>query len=204
MIKQVPSHPINEALSALSPVIGANFDLNSYRDSAGEADTFRFPRMDYAVILEDNAQYIAGQKVWRITQTIQLDYVVEEKDFLCQCQETNLAESQAIQAVQKSYTDNIRTFITLLTNPTIIKPNLRECDFPFARFEWRFVNWITAFYFRKHGADELTGASARIQLSFLDIDSALCCTANELQLLQNLTIEDSVSYKLLQNEIDQL
>lgn len=204
MIQQAPTHPINEALSAIAPILGVNFDLNSYRDSAGEADTFRFPRLDYAVILEDNARYLAGQKVWEITQTIQLDYVVLEKDFLCQCKETNLAEAQAVQAVQKSYTDKIRAFITFLVNPTIIRPDLRELDFPFARFNWRFVNWITAFYFRKHGPDELTGASARIQLSFIDIDSGLCCAAEELKLLQDLTIKDSVSYKILQNEIDQL
>jgi hypothetical protein len=202
MIKQVPSHPITEALSALAPVVGVNFDLNSYRDSAGEADTFRFPRIDYAVILEDNSEYLPGQKLWRITLTIQLEYVTTEANFLCQCAETNLEESQAIQAIQKSYTDIIRTFITFLTNPTIIKPNLREEDFPFARFDWRFVNWITGFYFRRQGADELSGATARIQLSFLDVDSALCCTSDQLQKIQDLTIPDSVSFKLLQNEID--
>ena len=121
---------------------------------------------------------------------------------MCQCKETNLEEAQAIQAVQKSYTDKIRSLITLLLDPTIIKPNTKACDYPFARFEWKFVNWITAFYFRKHGADELTGASARIELSYLDVDSTMCCTAQQLKPLQDLTKKNSVSYKILQNEID--
>jgi hypothetical protein len=202
MIQQAPAHPINEALTALSPVIGANFQLDSVRDHGGAASPFRYPRIDYAVILEDNAEFLPGQKVWRVTQTIQLDYLTTEEKFLCQCKETRLAESQAIQAVQKSYTDKIRSLITFLIDPTIIKPELRKCDFPFARFEWKFVNWITAFYFRRHGADQETGASVRVNLSFLDVDSSLCCTAEELAKIQALAAVDSVSWKLLENEIN--
>ena len=202
MIQQQPKHPINEALSALAPVIGANFDLHSARDEGGADKLFRYPRVDYAVILEDNATFLPGQKLWRIEQIIQLDFVTTEEDFLCQCKETKLAEAQAIQAVQKSFTDKIRTLITFLLDPTILKPNLRKCDFPFARFEWKFVNWITGFYFRNHGADSETGASARISLSFLDVDTSLCCTADELQLIQTLAKLDSVSWQLLENELN--
>lgn len=202
MIQLSPNHPINEALSALAPVIGCNFELNSVRDDGGACPPFRYPRIDYAVLLEDNAEYLAGQKVWRITQTIQIDYLTTEEDFLCQCKESQLDEAQAIQAVQKSYTDKIRSLITFLLDPTIVKPELKKCDFPFARFEWKFVNWITGFYFRRHGADQETGASVRVALSFLDVDSSLCCTAEELPKLQALTTTNSISWQLLENEIN--
>lgn len=202
MIKTVPDHPITVALSALAPVIGVNFELNSFRDDGGAADPNRFPRIDYAVILEEDSVYLPGVNLWRVTQTIQFDFVTTEADFLCQCKETRLSESQAIQAVQKSYTDKIRNFLTFLTRPTTVLPDLKEEDFVFTKYEWRFVRWITAFYFRRHGADQLTGATVRVALSFLNVDAALCCTAEELPDVQNLLTENSISWQLVENKIN--
>lgn len=202
MTEQVPKHPITVALSALAPVVGANFELNSFRDDGGTKDPNRFPRIDYAVILEDDSTYLPGVNLWRVTQSIQFDYVTTEANFLCQCKESRLSESQAIQAIQKSYTDKIRNFITFLTRPTTILPKLKESDFVFTKYEFRFVRWITAFYFRGHGGDLLTGATVRVALSFLDVDAAICCTAEDLPNIQKLLKEDSVSWKLIENQIN--
>lgn len=202
MIKQVPPHPITVALQALAPVLGINFELNSVRDDGGAGSPNRFPRIDYAVILEDDSVYLPGQKLWRVTQTIQLSYVTTEVNFLCECKETRLEESQAVQAIQKSYTDKIRAFLTFLTRPTDIFPKLREGDFIFNKYEWRQVRWITAFYFRRHGGDLLTGATVRVALSFLDVDAAICCTGKELEKAQSLLKPGSVSYELLENQIN--
>lgn len=199
MIEQVPKHPITTALSALAPVVGANFELNSFRDDGGAADPNRFPRIDYAVILEDDSVYTTGVNLWRVTQTIQFDFVTTEDDFLCQCKETRLSESQAIQAVQKSYTDKIRNFLTFLTRPTTILPTLREEDFLFTKYEWKFVRWITAFYYRRHGADQLTGATVRVALSFLDVDAAICCTDKNLPEVLETLSPGSISWQMVNN-----
>ena len=195
-----PNHPFNEALVALSPLVGAHF-LDSPRDDGGAGSPFIYPRIEYAVLTETNASWLPGQKLWRVSQSIQIDFLLTEAEFVAQCRQTRLEESQSIQAVQKAITDKIRAFLTYLIDPTVFDGKTRKEDFSFARFEWKLESWLGGFYFRKLGAKQETGASVRVVLSFLDLEGTkyLCCP--DIEKLRDLAVENSVSWKILNNQI---
>ncbi len=196
------THPLSICFNALAPIVGANFVLSSSRDRQLEAN--KYPLIEYVVHKEGLSGYDATKKSWRVELVVQIDYLLEEVDIL-KCVKTTveeLEESQAVQGVQFNLTSKLRSLIQFIVDPSSLGNGYSKNDFLWGRYDPKLVKFVESNYFRKHGADELSGVQSLVVLSFLDVDNILCCALDDLQLLYNTMNPDSNKAKLLKQKID--
>lgn len=193
-------HPINQVLSVLAPLVGANHTLVSARDS--QIQDYRYPALEYVIHQEGLSAYDYSTKSWRVELIIELDYLMQE-DQVQQClTELELEESLAIQGLQFNLTGKLRRVVQLMVDPSSLGADFKEGDFLWSKYQFRLVRFVESAYFRKHGADEVTGASSLFVLSLLDVDGTICCLPNNQQQVYEMLKPDSVSGKLLKQKID--
>ena len=195
-----PPHPIAVILSVLAPIVGANFVLKSARDSEIEQD--KYPLIDYVVHKEGGSTYEHSKKSWRVELIIQIDYLLQENDVKESLPEAELSESLAVQALQFGLTSKIRSLVQLIVDPGSLGKEFKDQDFIWSKYDFKLVRFIESVYFRKHGMDELTGASSLFVLSLLDVDNLICCIPNNQEQVYAMLDPSSVSGRLLKQKID--
>lgn len=204
MTKQsFPEHPFTLILKILCPLIGGNFEVRSGRDT--ETAAKRYPVIDYAILFDSAAEYDRSRNVWKVTSVVQFDYLIEEAEFLKYCEVNELDEIKAIQAQNLHFARKLRELVSVMVNPESLTakggPKLKELDFVFSKYEFRLVRLIESFPLRNHGPDHETGVASRFEISFLDVDSSLCCSAENKEDVLKILTEGSVSFRLLENSI---
>ena len=100
----------------------------------------------------------------------------------------------------------ITRFITLLVNPKKVYPKWNEDDLIYSEFNFGQAIYRQTIPFAKSGKNKETGVSVFYTLS-ADFDiGGVCCivdgTQKTFQELQALTKEGSVSWQLLEKEIN--
>lgn len=202
-MSQYKKHPIDIALEALSPIIAPSFALRSARDGEKIPDTY--PLVDYIIIGGQGKVYDKGTNQWRSSFLIQLDILIQETKPLSWCEFDELKDAQDRHSLFWLFEQMLENFISLTVNPTAVSNLLRENDMIYSEYRFKMESYIQTLYRAQQGMDKLTGVSGRFVMSMLSEDGSGCCLINgglkQLERLQDLTIEGSVSYKNIQNQI---
>ena len=204
-MSQFQDHPFVTLMNTLFPVILPQFHLRSVRDR--ESMPEKYPLVDYVIIRGGREVLERPKNTFRSEIDVQIDILVQESSPLSWCEYDFLKDAQTRQALFSFLHNRLRQFIKLVVNPTLIDPSLvKACDVIFEKHDWRFVQTIGTEYFNQKTADNLTGVSAVMQFSYIPREDSVCClsdgTEEQYQNMQGMVLEDSTSYKLIQNKID--
>lgn len=210
-MSNIKPNPFVLALEALCPVLVPSFTLRSVRDGE-RAKPEHYPLVDYVIVAETGATYDTSKNLWRVSYLLQLDFLLRETKEKAWCDYDELKENQDRQALHNQLASLTRSFLTIVVNPqAAIKnpsgkgPILKECDTIFSEYDFRFESFIGTNFKSKHGNNKLTGTSSRFVLSWLDRDGGGCCVADgsvaQWERIQKLAVEDSLSWKMINNLI---
>lgn len=206
MTSQYESHPFVVALEALCPVIVPSFFLRSVRDD--ESNPPIYPLVDYVIIAGQGKTYSKAKNKWRVNILVQLDILIQEAPSLDWCQYEELKDAKDRQALFWNLEQKLEQFLTLLINPSAVTKNLSEMDMIYGKYQFELDAYIGTGYHNKKGKDWLTGVSGQFVLSLYSDDGGGCCLfdsddTSQLERFQKLTKEGSVSYRKLENLINQ-
>jgi len=194
----IDQHPLELALELLAPVIDATFITRSARDA--RSDETKYPALDYVIHREQASTFDQAKGVWRVELVVQFDYYAQEPEDVVAV-EDELLDSLAVQAMQFGITSRLRALVRLLTDPKSLGKKVQAGDVKYAVNDWKLVRWVESAYFRQKGSDKLTGASALVVLSMLDLDANSCCVFDDPTKVIPLLKVGSPSARLLELEL---
>lgn len=206
-MSQFKDHPFVQLMNAIFPVILPNFYLRSVRDRENMPE--QYPLIDYVIIRGGRETLERPKNTFRAEIDVQIDILVKETSPLSWCKFDFLEEAQSRQALYHYFQNKIREFIKLAVNPTRLDPtNIKQCDVLYKDYDWRFIQTIGTAHHKQVDKGKLTGISAAMQFSYIPQDDDVCClidgTAEQWEKIQQMVVQDSTSWKLIQNIIDSL